>query len=126
MNVRKRIPWLSLAGILVVVLLTLGNAAANIFLRHRIPTRHELQRAEQNELIAARRARIGALLIEGDRCRAPIGRELARALVFDGQSAVAYAADYERRCGEDPIVRRWGDISAKIGPKRPRSTYAER
>jgi hypothetical protein len=115
-KVRQRIPWPSLVGILLVVLLTLGNAAANM-MPHHIPTARELQRAEQNATIAARKQRIASLLAEGDRCRAWIARELARALVFDGRSALAYADDYERRCGEDAIVRRWG----KVRPPRPRS-----
>jgi hypothetical protein len=111
--VRQRTPWLSLAGILFVVLLTLGNAAANMIPFH-VPTARELQQAEQNETIAARRDRIATLQAEGDRCSPTIARELARALVFDGKSAVAYADDYERRCGEDRFVRRWADISVKL------------
>ncbi|HEX5061968.1 MAG TPA: hypothetical protein VFV99_21515, partial [Kofleriaceae bacterium] len=100
-------------GVLVIVLMTLGNAAANMIPFH-VPTARELQRAEQAATADARRARIAALQAEGDRCRAEIARELARALVFDGQSAVAYADDYARRCGEDPIVRRWGDASLRL------------
>ncbi|HEY5923220.1 MAG TPA: hypothetical protein VIV11_16185 [Kofleriaceae bacterium] len=109
-RVRQRVPWLSLAGILLVVTFTLGSAAANM-LPHHIPTKHELQRAEQNALIAERKLRIATLLAEGDRCRIEVARELARALVFDGRYAVPYADDYERRCGEDPIVRRWANAS---------------
>lgn len=109
----RRIPWLSLAGILLVVLMTLGNAAANMMPYH-IPTARELQQAEQNATIEARRARIAMLIAHGDHCRAEIARELARALVFDGRSAVEYANDYERRCGEDPIVRRWADASLRF------------
>ena len=78
-QLRQPIPWLRLVGILLVVLLTLGNAAA----------------------------------AEGDRCRVEIARELSRALVFDGRSAVAYVDDYERRCGDDPIVRRWANASRR-------------
>lgn len=115
-NVRSRIPWLALAGIVLTVLLTLGNAAANM-MPHHIPTARELQRAEQTALIDARRERIAVLLAQGDGCRAAIARELVRALVFDGRSAITYAADYERRCGEDPIVRRWAEASAKV-PRR--------
>lgn len=116
-KVRQRIPWLSLAAIMFVVLLTLGNAAANM-MPHYIPTARELQRAEQTEMIDARRERIATLLAQGDQCSAPIARELARALVFDGRSATAYADDYERRCGDDPIVRRWGDASLKLAALR--------
>jgi hypothetical protein len=112
-KVRQRVPWLSLTGILLVVLMTLGSAAANMKPQH-IPTARELQRAEQNELIKARRERIALLLAEGDRCRPAIAHELARALVFDGRSAVEYANDYERRCGEDPVVDRWRDASYRL------------
>ena len=115
--IRQRVPYVSLACILLVVLMTLGNAAANMS-PSRIPTARELQRAEQDELVAARKQRIAELLAEGDRCRAPIARELARALVFDGRSAYEYADDYERRCGEDPIVRRWADASVKLASLR--------
>lgn len=114
-KIRQRIPWLSLLGILLVLLLTLGNAAANMIPMH-IPTKHELQRAEQDATAAARRARIAQLEGQGDQCNAQIARELARALVFDGRSARAYSEDYVRRCGEDPIVQRWGAFSRRRGP----------
>ena len=113
LTVRKRTPWLSIAGVLLLVFMTLGNAAANMIPFH-VPTARELQRAEQNAMIEARRERIAALLAEGDRCRADHARELARALVFDGRSALDYADDYARRCGDDPVVRRWGDSSVKL------------
>lgn len=112
-RVRARIPWLALSAILFVVLLTLVNALANV-LPHHVPTTHELQQADQEATAAARRARIAEMLAEGDHCSAPRARELARALVFDGRSAAAYADDYERRCGADPIVRRWRAASRKL------------
>jgi len=101
------------------MVMTLGNAAANM-LPHHVPTVRERQRAEQNALIEARRERIAVLVAQGDGCRADVARELARALVFDGRSAVEYANDYERRCGTDAIVRRWGDHSVKLLRRRPR------
>lgn len=107
-SVRARLPYLSLAGILVLVAMTFGNAAANMLPFH-LPTKHELQQAEQQEVASARRARIAQLLAEGDHCKPEISRELARALVFDGQSARPYAADHERRCGADPIIDRWAN-----------------
>lgn len=116
-RLRQRIPWLSLAGILLVVLLTLGNAAANMMPYH-IPTARELQRAEQAALIEARRERIATLIAGGDHCSPAIAHELARALVLDGRSAAAYADDYERRCGDDPIVRRWGRASRLLSHSR--------
>ncbi len=116
-SVRARTPWWSLAGILFVVLLTLGNAAANMIPYH-IPTARELQQQEQRRVAEARRARIATLLAAPDRCNAPTARELARLLVFDGRSARAYADDYERRCGADPIIERWRDAPA--APRTPR------
>jgi hypothetical protein len=107
-SVRERTPWWSLAGVLFLVVLTLGNAAANMIPYH-IPTTRERQQQEQHGVAEARRARIATLLAAPDRCDAQTARELARLLVFDGRSARAYADDYERRCGDDPIVRRWGD-----------------
>lgn len=118
-KLRQRMPWLALAGILFATALTLGPAAASM-VPHHIPTARELQGAEQTAVIAARRERIATLLAEGDRCRAPIARELARALVYDGRSAIAYADDYERRCGEDPIVRRWANASVTLAGLRPK------
>jgi hypothetical protein len=112
-TVRARLPYVSLAGIVLVVLMTLGNAAANM-IPGRFPTARELQRAEQNELAQARRDRIAQLQAEGDRCRPQIARELARALFFDGRSGLSYAVDFAARCGDDPIVRRWADASVKL------------
>ena len=64
---------------------------------------------------AARRERIDALVAAGgDRCLLEQARELARALVFDGRSAMAFADDYEQRCGDDIVVRRWGDASRLV------------
>lgn len=108
-KIRQRVPWLTLAGIFLVLLLTLGNAAANM-IPMRIPTKRELQRAEQDATAAARRARIAELEAKGDQCNAQIAREHARDLVFDGRSARAYADDFECRCGDDPIVRRWANF----------------
>jgi hypothetical protein len=107
-SVRKRVPWFSLIGIVLLVLLTIGNAAANMIPFH-VPTTYERQQAEQNEIIEARRARLSVLLAEGDRCRPYVAHEIARTLVFDGRSARTYAANYQLRCGIDPVVERWGN-----------------
>jgi hypothetical protein len=105
-SVRARIPWLKLAFVLVVVLLTFANAALNL-LPSPAMTARERQRAEQEAFVAERRARLAVLLSESDGCHPAIAHELAKALVFDGQSARAYADDYERRCGADPVVEHW-------------------
>jgi hypothetical protein len=116
-TVRARLPYVSLAGILLVVFMTLGSAAANMMPMH-IPTAREVQRAEQDELVQARRDRIAELEARADYCNAQLARELARALVFDGRSAVPLADNYATRCGEDPIMRRWADASAKLHLRR--------
>lgn len=105
-SVRARTPWLKLAFVLVVLLLTFANAALNL-LPSRVMTARERRRADQEAFVAARRARLAALLAESDGCHPAIAHELAKALVFDGQSARAYAEDYERRCGADPVVEHW-------------------
>jgi hypothetical protein len=107
-SIRTPIPWARLALLAFIVLPVFANAALNL-IPHHVPTAREVQREQQREVVAARHARIDELLAEGDHCRPAIAHELARALVFDGRSARAYADDYERRCGADPVVRHWGD-----------------
>lgn len=105
-SVRSPIPWLRLACVLLVMLMTFANAALNMLPMH-LPTAQEARHAEQDQMVVARRARLAKLLSEGDGCHPAIAHELAKALVFDGQSARDYAADYERRCGEDPVIEHW-------------------
>jgi len=105
-RVPRRNHWSAVAFILVVMAMTLANAAANMIPGH-FPTARELARAEQDNVAAGRKARIAELLSGSDQCDAQRARELARALVYDGQSAVGYVDDYEHRCGEDPIMGRW-------------------
>lgn len=105
---RAKTPWFPLVGIVLLVLLTLGNAAANMVPFH-VPTAYERQQAEQHELAEAKRIEVDALIAEGDKCRPHIAHEIARGLVYVGRSAREYAADYQQRCGIDPIVERWGN-----------------
>ena len=93
---------------MLVVSMTFANAALNLLPSHR-PTARDRQREEQAAIIAARRARLAHMLADGDGCHPAIAHELARALVFDGRSARDYADDYERRCGEDPVIRHWAE-----------------
>jgi len=116
-RVKKRLPYASLSGILIVVFMTLGSAAANM-MPMNLPTARELQRGEQDELAQARRDRIAALQAEGDQCRFQVARELAKAMFFDGRSVLTYADDYAARCGDDPIVRHYADASAKLHLRR--------
>src|SRR5262245_21222082 len=75
-KVRQRIPWLSLGALAIIMTITLGNAVINVLTTYHFPTTRELQREEQASLVAVRRERIVAIVAEGDRCRAPIAREL--------------------------------------------------
>lgn len=111
-TVRQRVPYLGLGVILLVALSTIGGAAANMIPSH-IPTEAELRSEEEAEIFETRRARVTVLISEGDHCRAEVAREIARGLVYDGRTAHAksYANDYERRCGEDPVVRSWAEAT---------------
>jgi len=118
-NVRARVPKLKVTGIVLLVLSVALGAAANMIPFH-VPTKVEIQREEQAESTIARRDRIEELLAAGDKCNLFVARELARALVLDGQSAVFYADDFERRCGNDHVVRKWGDASRLLKWVKPR------
>ena len=117
-RIRARVPWARLTLLAFIVLPVFANAVLNV-LPHHVPTARELQHEEQREIAADRHAHLARLLAEPDHCRPAVAHELARTLVFDGQSARAYADDYERRCGADPVVRHWGDA-----PSPPR--YSQR
>lgn len=106
-SMRQRGQWPPIIAAVLVVLVTLSNAAANMLMR-RPPTVAELQKVEQDAMVEQRHARLAELLATGDHCRPAIAHELARTLVFDGQSALAYATDYEQRCAPDPVVHAWG------------------
>ncbi len=107
-SVRAPGQLLPLLGVVVLVLFTLGNAAANMIPVHR-PSAAELRADEQRELMERRRARIAALRTRGTGCDAAQAHELARLLVMDGQfgEVRAFGAGYEQRCGDDPVVRHW-------------------
>ena len=107
-SVRAKVPWFSLVLLLLVVLSVLLNALLTVLPFH-VPTARERQRDEQLAIAAARHTHLAALLAEGDHCRPAVAHEIARALVFDGRSARAYADDYEQRCGADLVIRHWGD-----------------
>lgn len=112
-SVRKRVPWLRVAGVLLLVSSTLASAAANMIPFH-VPTRRETLRVDQIAMAAARHARIEAALAQGDGCNVDVARALAQDLVFDGRSAVPYADDFAGRCGDDRIVRRWANASLTL------------
>jgi len=106
-SVRSRVPWLRLALLILAMGVLLSHVVTTMLLPTRHPTLSDRRRAEQEQFVAARRARLAQLLADGDGCHPAIAHELAKALVFDGQSAHDYAADYERRCGADPVIEHW-------------------
>lgn len=123
-KVRARVPWLRLILILIVLGMTMANAAMNM-LPTRIPTKQELQQEEQHEQIKLRRVRLTALMREGDQCRPHVAREIARTLVFDGRPADAYADDYARRCGgDDATIRRWAALHRRQELREARAPLA--
>lgn len=112
MDLRPRRQVAPVVLVIAIVLATLGSAAANLIPANR-PDPAQLRRAETRAIIDARRQTIAALTAAGDQCRPMIAHELARALVFDGRSARAYAADYVQRCGEDLAMEHWGHAPVK-------------
>ncbi len=115
-KVRSRVPWLRLALLLLIMGAMLSQVVTTMMLPTRHPSHNARLEAERVALIAQRRLRLAKLLAEGDGCHPALAHELAKALVFDGQSARDYAADYQRRCGEDPVIAHWG--SAPIAKAR--------
>ncbi len=111
-TIRKRGQVLPMVTAVLVVLFTLANAAANMLPTHHV-THAEVRHDEERVLIEQRRERIAALLALGAHCAPVVAHELVRDLVLDGRSARAYAATYEQRCGEDPVMRHWGDAPVR-------------
>lgn len=129
MKLRKKGQIVPMVLAVVVVLFTLANAGANMVPYHW-PTKAERLRTAQDELIAERRVRIAVLSARVDPTAAPFGaaarelplprercdtaqaQELARALVYDGQSARAFGVRYQTRCGDDDVVQKWAALPA--------------
>ena len=109
-DVRARGQVLPIVVIVLVVLFTLTSAGANLIPSHR-PTPAQLRAEEMTVVVDQRRTRIGELRTIGETCEPQAAHELARLLAMDGQwrDAHDYADRYERRCGADFVVRRWGD-----------------
>jgi hypothetical protein len=108
-SVRSRVPWFKLLLILLVPVFTFKDAAVNL-LAPRPPTREQRLQATFEEQVHLRRVRLTRLMMFGDHCDREIGRETARTLAFDGQPVTGYADDFARRCGDDPIIRKWAAL----------------
>ena len=108
-KLRKRVPWVTLFLIVLVPVFTFKDAAVNLF-APRPPNRAQRRQADQNEQVRLRRVRLTTLQMFGDHCDRRIAQDTARTLAFDGQPVTAYADDFARRCGEEPIVRKWATL----------------
>ncbi len=108
-NVRAKPGILPFVGIGMLLVFTLGNAAASM-MTQRPPTRAERWVVERDEIVDARRAQIAALRGQVDHCEATNAHELARLLVMDGRfdEVHFFALGYQARCGADPVVEHWG------------------
>ena len=109
-SIRARGQLLPIVGIVLGVMFTLGTAGANMITRTQ-PTQREQRAEERGELVAQRQARIVELRAVAGTCQPASAHELARLLVMDGQwdEARAFAGVYGIRCGDDVVVRHWGN-----------------
>jgi hypothetical protein len=111
-SIRTRGQLSALAGGLGFTLITFAAVVAQLP-SGPPPSPRQLMKDELAEIAQQRRARIAELqaTAPGERCHPPSAHELARLLVMDGQGPAArrFADAYEQRCGDDPVVRKWGD-----------------
>jgi hypothetical protein len=112
-SIRARGQWRVIAGVVLGTLFTLTSAAAQLMPGGARPPARRPIDDELAAIVLERRDRIAELQANepSRRCHPPSAHELARLLVMDGQGPTArrFADDYEQRCGDDPIVRKWGD-----------------
>jgi hypothetical protein len=105
------------AGIAGGAVLTFSMWGMALMPRWR-PTASTLMQLELAQVVVERRARIDELGgLTGEVCDRPHVLELLKLYVMDGrfEDAKAYADRYETRCGEDSLVRKWGNAPK---PKR--------
>jgi hypothetical protein len=128
-RIRTRGQLRVIAAIVLGVMVTLGSAAASLMPGGPRPPQRRPIDNELDAIVGQRRARIAELVQQapGERCHPAGAHELVRLLVMDGRwpEVRRFAADYEQRCGEDPIVRTWGNAPeprAKSTPPASRTT----
>jgi hypothetical protein len=108
-KLRKRVPWFKLFLIVLVPVFTFKDAAVNL-IAPRAPTHEQRLQMDFVEQVRMRRVRLTTLKMFGDHCDRQVARETARTLAFDGQLVTGYADDFARRCGDDPIIRKWAAL----------------
>jgi hypothetical protein len=111
-KLRARGQLRAMAAVALGVMFTLTSAAAQLMPGRPRPERRPID-DELAAIVEQRKARIAQLEQQapGERCHPPGAHELARLLVMDGRwiDVRRFADGYERRCGEDPVVRTWGN-----------------
>ncbi|HWO17773.1 MAG TPA: hypothetical protein VNO30_03320 [Kofleriaceae bacterium] len=112
-KIRARGQLRVMAAIVLGVSFTLSSAAASLMPGGPRPPERRPIDDELDAIVAERKARIAELerAAPGERCHPAGAHELARLLVMDGRwpDVRRFADAYEQRCGEDPVVRSWGD-----------------
>jgi hypothetical protein len=112
-SIRARGQLRAIAAVVLGTLFTLTAAAAQLLPGGPRPAPRRAIDDELAAIVLERRARIAELQAAApdDRCHPAGAHELARLLVMDGRwpAARRFADGYEQRCGDDPIVRKWGD-----------------
>lgn len=108
-KIRSRVPWFKLFLIVLVPVFTFKDAAMNL-IAPRPPTKEQRHAMQMDEQVHLRRVRLTAVKLFGDHCDRDLARENARLLAFDGQPVTGYADDFARRCGDDPIIRKWAAL----------------
>jgi hypothetical protein len=107
---RTQLP--AIVGAVFVTLLVFGVVVVQLPRGGRPPSQRQVLHDELAAIVQERRVRITELQAAAPtvRCHPPSARDLARLLVMDGQGPAAQrlADDYEQRCGDDPIVHKWG------------------
>ena len=102
-----------IAAIVLGVAFTMSSAAASLMPGGPRPPERRPIDDELDAIVAERKARSAELeqAAPGERCHPAGAHELARLLVMDGRwpDVRRFADAYEQRCGEDPVVRTWGD-----------------
>lgn len=107
-----------MAGVALGLLFTMSTAAASLMPGRGRPSPRQQMNDELAAIVDERVARIAELQAAAPiaRCHPASAHELARLLVMDGRwpEVRRFADEYEQRCGEDPVVRKWGDAPRPV------------
>lgn len=120
-RIRARGQLRVMIAIALGVMFTLTSAAAQLLPGGPRPPERRPIDDDLATIVGQRKARIAELEQQAptERCHPAGAHELARLLVMDGRwpDVRRFADAYERRCGEDQIVRTWGN-APQPSPRR--------